>query len=188
MDNKECISKIQTLLLISNKPVKFKELAKSLGITETRVKDYLAELKDKFNKPESGWWVVETNDAAQLASNPTQSKFIEDYLEVEQLAELTQPALEALTIISYCGPIAKFTLDRIRGVNCALIIRNLMIKGLVEEVKNEKEKSYQVTMDFVKHLGIGDITELSDYDKLHDHEYINEFLPESEVVAAAAAD
>lgn len=188
MDGKEYTAKIQTLLLISNKPVKFKELAKLLGITETKVKDYLVELKDKFNKPESGWWVVETNDAAQLASNPTQSKFIEDYLEIEQLAELTQPALEALTIISYCGPIAKLTLDRIRGVNCALIIRNLMIKGLVEEVKNEKEKSYQVTMDFVKHLGISDISELPDYDKLHDHEYINEFSSGQEVVEEAVTN
>lgn len=168
--------KIQTLLLLSHKPVKFKELATVLSVDINLVKKYINDLREQFNTPTSGWWVVETNDAAQLVTNPSQADFIESYLEVEQLSELTRPALEALTIISYSGPIAKSTLDRIRGVNCALILRNLMIKGLIEEINNNGEKQYQVTMDFIKHLGLSDITELPDYAKFHQHEFIESIM------------
>ncbi len=164
--------KIQTLLLLSHKPIKFKELATVLSVEIKEVKKYITTLRDQFNQPESGWWVVETNDAVQLVTNPSQADFIESYLEVEQMAELTRPSLEALTIISYNGPIAKSVLDRIRGVNCALILRNLMIKGLIEEINDQGERKYQVTMDFLKHLGLSDINELPEYDKFNQHEFI----------------
>jgi len=172
MAKNEHLLRIQTILLLSHKPVRFKELAEVLGIDSGQVKQYLNELRTQFNTPDSGWWVVENNDAVQLVTNPSQADFIESYLEVEQMSDLTRPALEALTIISYNGPIAKSTLDRIRGVNCALILRNLMIKGLIEEVTSNGEKKYQVTMDFLKHLGLADIGELPEYDKFHQHEFI----------------
>ncbi len=170
--HKDKLLKIQTLLLLSHKPVKFKELATVLSEEVDDVKKYITSLREQFNTPDSGWWVVETNDAVQLVTNPSQADFIESYLEVEQLSELTRPALEALTIISYSGPIAKSTLDRIRGINCALILRNLMIKGLIEEINDNGEKKYQVTMDFLKHLGLSDIAELPEYAKFHQHEFI----------------
>ncbi len=172
MAKNEHLLRIQTILLLSHKPVRFKELAEVLGVDSGQVKQYLNELRTQFNTPDSGWWVVENNDAVQLVTNPSQADFIESYLEVEQMSDLTRPALEALTIISYNGPIAKSTLDRIRGVNCALILRNLMIKGLIEEVTSNGEKKYQVTMDFLKHLGLADIGELPEYDKFHQHEFI----------------
>ena len=37
-----------------------------------------------------------------------------------------------LTIIAYRGPITKLELEQIRGVNCSLILRNLMIRGLIQ--------------------------------------------------------
>lgn len=167
--------KIQTLLLVSGKPVKIKEIASLLKIKEPEVRAGIDKLQQDFNRAESGWWIVENNDAVELASNPRQAEFIEDYLKLEQMAELTRPALETLTIISYCGPVAKTTLDRIRGVNCALILRNLLIKGLVEEVTIDSAKHYQVTMEFMNHLGLSEISQLPNYDKLHEHEYIKEF-------------
>ncbi len=174
--------KIQTMLLISHKPVRFKEFIQVLKIEIDEVGRIIESLRNEFNTKDSGWWIVETNDAVQLVTNPSQTQFIEEYLQVEQMAELTKPALETLTIIAYSGPISKMVLDKIRGVNCSLIIRNLMIKGLVEEVSNEGEKKLQVTMDFVKHLGLSDISELPDFGTLNDHEYIKGFNGEAEQV------
>lgn len=190
MSREEDLLKMQTLLLLSHKPVRFRELMNVLNADIKQVKDYVNTLREQFNTKDSGWWVVENNDAAQLVTNPAMADFIESYLEVEQMSELTQPALEALTIISYNGPIGKSTLDRIRGVNCALILRNLMIKGLIEEVNEQGEKKYQVTMDFIKHLGLTDISELPDYIKFNQHEFIQGFADgttpdESETVAKA---
>src|SRR4029077_18065787 len=79
---------------------------------------------------------------------------------------------------AYRGPISKIQLDTIRGVNCALILRNLMIKGLVEAKANRDklQTSYQVTTDFVKYLGLTTIAELPDYERLNHDEQLNQLL------------
>jgi len=37
-------------------------------------------------------------------------------------------------------------------------------------------QKYNVTLDFVRHLGLNDIKDLVDYEKLNQHETLNELL------------
>ncbi len=176
-DNKTML--IQSLFLASGKALSIGEIAKAVGIDKEEVEQLIVQLVERFNQPDSGWWIIRNGNKVQLATNPAASEFLTDYLQVETKGELTRPALETLTIIAYQGPITKDELNRIRGVNCSLILRNLMIRGLVEEVKAEQEVKYQVTMDFVKFLGLGDIRELPDYDKMHQHEFLQKLMQEN---------
>jgi segregation and condensation protein B len=72
-------------------------------------------------------------------------------------------------------------LDRIRGVNCSLILRNLLLRGLIEgkfdKVKNDTY--YTVTFDFIRFMGLNDIKELPDYEKLHKDDTIDRMLEQS---------
>ena len=108
---------------------------------------------------------------------------VQEFIKDETSGELTRPSLEALTVIAYRGPVSKIDLDRIRGVNCALILRNLMLRGLVE-AKNDKKKSetyYNITLDFIRFLGISDIKELPDYERLSKDDTIDRVLEISAV-------
>ncbi len=167
---------IQSLLLATHKPLTVKEIAKLVQLDEKQIEEYLEQLAERFNTTDSGWWVVRSGDKVQLATNPAAAQLLKEFLKMDELGELTRPALETLTIIAYQGPITKIDLDRIRGVNCSLILRNLMMKGLVEEVQVEGEKLYQVTVDFVKFLGISSVEELPDYQELHAHDFIEQML------------
>jgi len=88
--------------------------------------------------------------------------------------------LETLTIIAYRGPVTRPEMEQIRGVNCSQILRNLLIKGLVEMEEKNKEPYYSISVDFLKYLGVSNIQELPDYDKLHQHESLEEFLEKQE--------
>ncbi|MCG2700667.1 SMC-Scp complex subunit ScpB, partial [Candidatus Parcubacteria bacterium] len=96
----------------------------------------------------------------------------------ETTGELSRPSLESLTIIAYRGPVAKIDLDRIRGINCALILRNLLLRGLIEGKYDNKKKEtyYSVTFDFIKFLGINNIKELPDYERLNKDDTIDRML------------
>ena len=113
-----------------------------------------------------------------LASGSVIQEFIKD----ETTGELSKPSLEALTIIAYRGPVAKIDLDRIRGVNCALILRNLLIRGLIEGKfdKKKNETYYTVTFDFIRFLGLNKINDLPDYVRLHQDETIDRMLAANE--------
>lgn len=169
---------LESLLLVATRPLSLKKIAEILGVTVGDVESALAELKTKFNVESSGIQLLEHGSTVQFVTNPLTSKLITEYLKEEQAGELTRPALETLTIIAYRGPISKIQLDTIRGVNCSLILRNLMIKGLVE-AKGSKDKlqtTYQTTSDFVRFLGLTSIDQLPDYDQLHTDERLEQII------------
>jgi segregation and condensation protein B len=149
-----------------------------VGAKEGEVEEALGRLAEQMNADHSGIHLLRHGQSVQLVSNPVHSGMITEFLKEEQAGELTRPALETLTIIAYRGPISKVQLDTIRGVNCALILRNLMIKGLVEAkaAKDKLQTSYQVSMDFVRHLGLTHISELPEYERLHSEAIMDQLL------------
>jgi segregation and condensation protein B len=172
-------TKIESLLFVSPRPLTVKRLAELAGADAAAVETELQTLAERYNTDSSGLHLLRHASSVQFVSSPLNSKLITDFIKEEQAGELTRPALETLTIVAYRGPISKIQLDTIRGVNCALILRNLMIKGLVEAKAAGKDKhqtSYQVTMDFVRFLGLNHIAELPDYEQLNRDENLEQFL------------
>lgn len=176
-------TKIESLLFISNKPLTEKSLVNFLTkqgekITAEQVSAALDELVEKYNNEESGIQIVQTGKEFQMVTSNVASDLIKKFLKDDMTGELTPASLEALTVIAYRGPISKPELEQIRGVNCSLILRNLMIRGLVsfEEDKVKMQNYYQITTDFLKHLGLNKVEELPDFERLHQVENLEQYL------------
>jgi len=172
------LSKLETILFVASKPLNFKKLAKVLNAPSEEINSALETLRARYNTPESGIILVQNNDEWQLVSNPDNREVAENFLKAEVSGELTRPQLETLTVISYCGPITKPELETIRGVNCSLILRNLMMRGLIKELEDPANllPTYEATMDYLRHLGINNLRELPEYDILHQHQNIIQTL------------
>jgi len=84
--------------------------------------------------------------------------------------------LETLTIIAYRGPISKPIIEQIRGVNCSLILRNLLIRDLITGEERDNDVFYSVTPAFLQYLGLNSVKNLPDYEKLHSVENLEQFL------------
>ena len=176
-------TKIESLLFISNKPATAKGLAHFLKkqgekITEDEVNKIFLELMQKYNVSENGIQIVQSGAEVQMVTNPSAAGLVKKFLNDEITGELTPASLEALTVVAYRGPIAKAELEQIRGVNCSLILRNLLIRGLitVEEDRNMAQVYYQISTDFLKFLGINSVQELPDYQKLHQADSLEQYL------------
>jgi len=111
-----------------------------------------------------------------LVTGVQNSELIKALVKDEKTGELSQPSLETLTIIAYRGPITKPILEQIRGVNCSLILRNLLIRGLIQEEKQGNGIVYFVTPELLKYLGLVSVNDLPNYEKLHQVENLEEFL------------
>ena len=178
---------LESLLLVATRPLSLKKLAEQTQVTVKDVEQAVGELKQKYNHDASGIQILEHGSTVQFVTSPMASKLVTEYLKEEQAGELTRPALETLTIVAYRGPISKIQLDTIRGVNCSLILRNLMIKGLVEakSAKDKYQTTYTVTSDFIRFLGLTDITQLPDYEQLHIDERLEQILNPTAPVTVA---
>ncbi len=176
------LSQIETILFVASKPVSMKKITKLLDVNEEMVASCLGQLKQKYDSVVSGVVLFQNNDEYQLVAHPDNRSIAEHFVKAELSGELTRPQLETLTVVSYCGPITKPELDQIRGVNCSLILRNLLIRGLIKEqdAGTTLLPSYEVTMEYLQHLGISDLKELPDYETLHNHEFITNVLNNQE--------
>ncbi|MDD4996010.1 MAG: SMC-Scp complex subunit ScpB [Patescibacteria group bacterium] len=183
MEIKKIKSIIESILFIINRPLNKKELAK---ITEQKlesVEQALKELTEEHNSAERGIRIIQNGQDFQMVTSPENSQIIQNFLKQEINQELTPASLETLAIIAYRGPIRKEELEQIRGVNCSIILRNLLIKGLIveeplssrliggqaadEDNEDKESQVYSVSLDFIRHLGINDLKELPDYNKLN---------------------
>jgi segregation and condensation protein B len=165
---------IESILFVANRPLSVRKLAEICGVEREEVKKAVEAIAAAYGAEERGVRLLRHGDDVQLATAPAASKLVQEFLKDETTGELTKPSLETLTIVAYRGPIAKAELEQIRGVNCSLILRNLMMRGLVE-VQGEAgspQAAYRVTMDFIRFLGVSSVEELPDYDKLRSHENI----------------
>ncbi len=169
---------IESLLFISHKPLSVSELAKLVGADKKETEAILNQLAEEYKTRSGGIEILRVEEKYQMVTSGESSEVIAKFVKSEMTGELTRPSLETLTIIAYRGPISKAELELIRGVNCSLIIRNLLIRGLVE-AKEDKAKgvtSYNITLDFLKYLGINAVTELPDFEKLNRDNNLDKLL------------
>jgi len=173
-------SQLESLLFVSSKPLSIREMSDLTDANFEEVEHALDKLAEDYKEQNRGFILIKNNKEYQLTTAPENTGLVSKFLKDETSGELSQPSLEALTIIAYRGPITKLELERIRGVNCSLILRNLLIRGLIEE-KLDKQKGdsfYLVTLEFIKFLGISSVNELPDYEKLHKSESLDEIILE----------
>lgn len=169
---------LESILLVSDKAVSIKLLTEALEIKSSDVKDLIKTLEEKYNKEDSGIHLSISHDKIQFTSNPICESIVKNFTKQELNSNLTDASLETLTVIAYRGPITKSEIEQIRGVNCSLILRNLLIKGLIEKEYDREKMSdiYFVTNDFLKYLGISSADQLPEFEKLSSSEVLDDIL------------
>ncbi len=167
-NQKNLEAKIEAVLFIHGEPMKLKRLASITKADEVQIGKTLDVIKERLNNENRGLDLIRNEDEVQLVTAPELTDIIENLTKEELDTKLTSAALETLSIIAYLGPCTRALIDYIRGVNSAFMLRSLMIRGLVER-REDKEKTggyaYQITFDFLKHMGVSTPEELPEYEK-----------------------
>jgi len=171
-------SKIESLLFVSTRPLSVSKIADAVAGKKDEVKNVLADLFEEYNHANKGINIQKIDLNYQMVSNSANGKLISEFLKEEVTGELTPASLETLTVIAYRGPITKSELEMIRGVNCSVILRNLLMRGFIDEIDDKKNmvQTYQISFDFMKHLGITQNNDLHDFEKLNSNESLEKLL------------
>jgi len=159
---------IESILFWKAEPVKISELAKILEVSDADILTAAQNLS--VNLENRGIQILINEKELSLVTSAENGPIIEKLLKEELNKELSKAALETLAIIIYKGPIKRSEIDYIRGVNSQFIVRNLMIRGLVEKEQNPNDERgffYKVTNDLLNFLGIKSTAEMSEYDKVN---------------------
>jgi segregation and condensation protein B len=160
----ELESKIEGLLFYKGEDIQIKKLAELLSVTVEEIEESLKKLE--LSLAGRGLVLVCKDDRVVLGVTKELSSLIEGIRKDEITKELSKASLETLSIILYKNGVARSGIDYIRGVNSSFILRNLLVRGLIEKIIDPKDNRrflYQPTFDTLAYMGITSIDQLPNY-------------------------
>ena len=152
---------IEGVLFYKASAMKKADLVKLFDCTAEDLAIALAHLHERLLA--GGTRLIQTDTQVELVATPELDEFIDNMRRDDLRRDIGKAGAETLAIILYRGPITRAEIDRIRGVNSSFILRNLLIRGLIERSSDTRGHAFTITPDLLAHLGISNKVELPDY-------------------------
>lgn len=162
MENLEI--QLESILFLKGESASVKWLAETTGKNEEEVKASLDVLSK--NLENRGIRLVQNGNDFVLATAPESAEIVKKIVETEINSDLSKASLETLSIIIYKGMASRAEIDYIRGVNSSFILRNLLVRGLVErqtERGEDRNYIYKPSLLLLENIGIRLLEELPDF-------------------------
>jgi len=153
--------RLEGILFYKAAPQKRSSLVKLLDCKDEQLTAAVETLKNRLNA--GAVRLLETEKELQLVTAPELDQMIETMRKDDLKRDIGKAGAETLAIILYKGPITRVEIDRIRGVNSAFILRNLMTRGLIERSTSGRTHNFDCTPALLAHLGVTARTELPDH-------------------------
>ncbi len=153
---------VETLLFVWGEAISVEELGNLLEMGRLEIEALIDEMIEE--RRESGIQIIRLEDKVQLCTNKEYAEYVKKLMLPEKTQNLSQAALETLSIIAYKQPVTKSEIESIRGVHCDYSVSALIDKGLVI-VAGKKDTIghpllYATNEEFLRHFGLNSISEL----------------------------
>ena len=155
---------IEAILFACGREVEIKELMAALEISEEDIIAIIESMKQDYEKNDRGIQIIKVQDAYQLTTKKDYYEYIYPIFDKRSKPNLSNAALETLSIIAYNPKITKAEIESIRGVNSDGTMYKLLDYNLIENVGKAdapgRPSMYSVTNEFLKMFGLTNLEEL----------------------------
>jgi segregation and condensation protein B len=159
-DVTELASIVESLLFLSQDPVKVKDLAEATDAEPSEIEEALAQIQQR----DGGIVLREIAGGWTLASIPAAEKAARRLLAKPRTPPLTQAQAECLSIVAYLQPVSRPEIARIRGVASESAVATLEERGLIEDCGRSQFGAilYRTTSLFQRLFGLASLDALPD--------------------------
>lgn len=178
MEIEKIKSIIEAILFAVGRQVSIKELMISLELPREDLENIIFSMQEDYKIQNRGIEIIKIDDCYQLCTKKELYEFIYPILDKRSKPNLSNAALETLSIIAYNQKITRAEIESIRGVSADACIYKLLEYGLIQESGKAdlpgKPMTYSITNEFLKMFGytsLNDLPELPRY-KLDENQQI----------------
>jgi len=165
-NNLSLIAQLEALLFIAPDSVSAAQLATALDRRVLEVEEALDEMEAIYaeHAAERGLRLQRYHGRVQLTTAPQAARAVERFLGLDIRSRLSRASLEALAIVLYRQPVTRPQVDAIRGVNSDGVMRNLLFKGLIQEIGRAESPGrpilYSATTECIQYFGLSSLAGL----------------------------
>jgi segregation and condensation protein B len=151
---------VESLLFLSQDPVKVKDLAEATDAEPSEIEEALALIQQR----DGGIVLREIAGGWTLASIPAAERAARRLLAKPRTPPLTQAQAECLSIVAYLQPVSRPEIARIRGVASESAVATLEERGLIEDCGRSQFGAilYRTTSLFQRLFGLASLDALPD--------------------------
>ena len=150
MKREEYLQAIEAILFVSGKPVKIDDLRNALSIDSDSLQELLLDLEN--NLKEKGINITTKKNGYILIPNEKYRRFFERFIK-KRRQKFTKDALEVIAIL-YKERKPKEIIDKLRGVNSARMLNQLVKKGMAKKEFIDGKVFYSLSENLVKNFSI----------------------------------
>ena len=165
---------IEAIIFASGEPIKKKDIIDKVSyLTPKEFDECIKQLKEKYNKEDSGVVLMQMNGSYQFVSNANFGEQVAEVLTPLKEKALSKSLLEVLAIIAYKQPVTRLDIEEIRGVSSEYAISMLVKFELIDVIGRKdvvgRPLLYATTDNFLRKFQIEDLSELPDYNEVLEH-------------------
>ncbi|MDP7030191.1 MAG: SMC-Scp complex subunit ScpB [Phycisphaerales bacterium] len=163
-------SRVEAVLVTSDRPVRTARLTEVTGLTAADVKSAVEQLNESYDREGRVFRIVSLADGWQMMTQSDVAPVLTRLLAAKQQSRLTQAAMETLAIIAYRQPVLRAEIEAIRGVACGEVLRGLLERRLVRIAGRAEELGrpmlYGTSREFLRIFGLSGIDDLPEVEGL----------------------
>lgn len=157
-------SMIEAILFAAGRPVAKNEIVLALEISEEDVENIIQNMQEEYRNESRGIELIKVEDSYQLCTKKELYEYVYPVLDKRNKPNLSNAALETLSIIAYNPKITRAEIEAIRGVSADACVYKLLEYGLIEEAGKidlpGKPMSYETTNEFLRMFGYSSLEDL----------------------------
>ena len=155
---------IEAILFAAGRPVTKNELVLALEISAEDIDAIVKSMQEEYKKEDRGIELIQVENSYQLCTKKELYEYIYPVLDKRNKPNLSNAALETLSIIAYNPKITRAEIESIRGVSADACVYKLLEYGLIEEAGKidlpGKPMSYKTTSEFLRMFGYNSLEDL----------------------------
>ena len=155
---------IEAILFVAGREVKVNELMSALELSSDEIIGLVDGMKLEYEKENRGIQIINVDGSYQLCTKKENYEYIYPVFDKRSKPNLSQAAIETLSIIAYNPKITRAEIESIRGVNSDGTIYKLLDYNLIEDSGKldapGRPTTYSTTKEFLRMFGLENLDEL----------------------------
>lgn len=154
---------VEAMLFVGGPPLTAEKVCSAVrGLTAERVRELIDELTRKYRRQNRPYAVQPQGDGYALVVTPRFRAVREKLYGGPKEARLSQPALDALSLIAYRQPLSVAEVEALRGAESAGVVRQLVRLGLIAAASRggDAGTAYGTTPRFLELFHLGSLDDL----------------------------
>ena len=165
------LARVEAALMLADEPLAARKLADVAGLTDSaEARELVERLRELLDADGAAFQVEEIAGGYQLLTRPQYHPWLARLKRTGHELRLTSAVLETLAVIAYKQPIMRAEIEKVRGVGCGEVVRQLMEKGLVKVAGRHdslgRPQLYGTTKKFLQAFGLNTLADLPEVESL----------------------